>query len=707
MFLNKLQIVNYKNNRATCYNFKNGVNTIIGENDSGKSNALQALRILLDDTYYYTIKSLKESDFFNQLDDWRGHWIIISAIFNDIKEEEKANEYVNQMVYNELTKLATHCFGTKKEYSGSITLYIRPKLEKRKELFNATPKEFDEIRKSITLKDYEFVYTARAVSNFIDDNFYKKIVGDFDRKIYANPEDLNNEELGIKFEIFNLWQYVSIEFIDALRDVERELNKPKNPIRKIVDAIQNDIKDEDLNSIKSKIKELNSYISQVKQIKNISSEINDRLLEMIGMVYSPQVELASQLTDDISILSKYISVIPQDLSSIESLGLGHLNILYIALKLVEYKYSLNKGLLNMMIIEEPEAHIHTHIQKTLFENLNLMDKYTQIICTTHSTHLSDVSSIDRLSILKIKDGQTFVMNPTNGLNDFGKGVLKIEDHTLTNALERYLDAKRSTLLFAKSVLLVEGDGEEILIPNIVKKALGISLDELGISLINVGSVSFENIACIFDEKRLQRKCAIITDMDKQIIGCIHYKKKAEEGGKSRFEKLEQLFNDNIYVKSFFASYTLEVDFALEEKNKKYIENIIDKHYKQGATIRKHKENLKKDVSFWYDSLMTMINDIYKGWYAVLVSENIDYNVIIPNYILNAIAFVSYAVLKDETLTKMISYRLKFYELDNKNKELKEKIINNKLNSEDIDLYLNLYPNDMVSRYINYAREYRR
>jgi putative ATP-dependent endonuclease of the OLD family len=84
-------------------------------------------------------------------------------------------------------------------------------------------------------------------------------------------------------------------------------------------------------------------------------------------------------------------------------------------------------------------------------------------------------------------------------------------------IERYLDAVRSTLLFAKGVMIVEGDAELILIPNLVKKVLGISLDELGVSLINMTSAFFQNIAKIFHDDRICRRCAIITDLDKSII----------------------------------------------------------------------------------------------------------------------------------------------------------------------------------------------
>ena len=75
--------------------------------------------------------------------------------------------------------------------------------------------------------------------------------------------------------------------------------------------------------------------------------------------------------------------------------------LYIALKLVEFEYGRKHEVLNIMIVEEPEAHIHTHIQKTLFDNLKVMQDYTQVILTTHSTHISEVADIRKVNILKM------------------------------------------------------------------------------------------------------------------------------------------------------------------------------------------------------------------------------------------------------------------------------------------------------------------
>ncbi len=68
------------------------------------------------------------------------------------------------------------------------------------------------------------------------------------------------------------------------------------------------------------------------------------------------------------------------------------------MKLVEFEVNRNRELLNIMIIEEPEAHIHTHIQKTLFNNLQVTHTYTQVVMSTHSTHLSEVSDIKKVNM---------------------------------------------------------------------------------------------------------------------------------------------------------------------------------------------------------------------------------------------------------------------------------------------------------------------
>lgn len=168
--------------------------------------------------------------------------------------------------------------------------------------------------------------------------------------------------LGCKIDIMNVWQHISTVFIDALRDVESELRKPKNPIRQIIDTIEGDIKENDIDDIKKKISELNAKIANIPQVSDIGKQVNRKLLEMIGAIYSPEIKLESRLKEDFATLARYLTISPSNQADIDLLGLGHLNILYIAMKLVEFEVNRNRELLNIMIIEEPEA-LFIHISR--------------------------------------------------------------------------------------------------------------------------------------------------------------------------------------------------------------------------------------------------------------------------------------------------------------------------------------------------------
>lgn len=707
MYLKYVQIINFKNLKSARFEFAKGANTIIGENDSGKSNALTAMRILLDDSYYYNAKRLKETDFSYALGDWKGHWIIISAFFDGISDADKNSEFCAELTPDKENGdfLRSYIRCADKGY-GTVTLFIRPCKSKRLELAEASHSgQFETIRSQIKLSDYEFFYTSRSQADFTDEAVYKSIVGDIADGEYTNPENDDSSVLGTKIDIMSAWQHISTVFIDALRDVENELRKPKNPIRQIIDTIESEIAVTDIDDIKSKITALNLKIASIPQISDIGDQVNRKLLDMIGTVYSPDIKLESRLKEDFATLARYLTMVPSDQNDIELLGLGHLNILYIALKLVEFEANRNRELLNIMIIEEPEAHIHTHIQKTLFDNLQVVHTYTQVVMSTHSTHLSEVADIEKVNIMKKSHEQlSFVMKPTNGLDQFGTDILNHKGMAFTQILSRYLDAKRSVLLFSKGVILVEGDGEEILIPALVKNVLGVSLDEMGIGLINVGSVAFENVACIFDESRLQRQCSIITDLDAIIAGATKSSQEAMDLGASRRDRLTKLFGANHYVEAFYAPHTLEVDFASIDQNKNFIYTVIQHTYSQKAAKDKHIAAIKYGTDAErYDAVLTVAQNIHKGWYATLLASEIKANAIIPTYILDAIAFAAKDVVSPKLLWKMVKYSFEAYtdlnsDYDKMKKEFDEAATHEQ-RTAFISVFCRKFPEDMVSVFI--------
>ncbi|HDL8291763.1 TPA: AAA family ATPase, partial [Yersinia enterocolitica] len=287
---------------------------------------------------------------------------------------------------------------------------------------------------------------------------------------------------------------------------------------------------------------VNNKISTISEVRKLSTGILTSITNAVGSTYSPLVNISSELPSDVKDLVKVLQLKAGDSLSdgytadLSEMSLGGANLIYLALKLYEYEEGVSKNLLsNFLIIEEPESHIHTHIQKTLFSNLK--NKKTQVFISTHSTHISSVSNISSTNVLVKKLGYTQACSPSSGL-----------DEPTINKIERFLDAIRTDILFAKNVILIEGDAEEILIPHLVKNSFGVTLDELGVSLISVRGTGFELLSSLFHPSRITKKCAILTDDDINIynedkpeyITQVMYDDaiSSEKSGKERVEALK-------------------------------------------------------------------------------------------------------------------------------------------------------------------------
>ena len=425
-----------------------------------------------------------------------------------------------------------------------------------------------------------------------------------------------------------------------------------------------DIKKKDFSSISGQVEELNQSIEKLEDIQEITDNISNTIKEAVGTTYSPSsLSIKSNVPSDVEKLFQSLKLFigePEEdyEGGVHELSLGGANLIFLTLKLLEYKYRKEKDkIANFLLIEEPEAHIHTHIQKALFDKIDYPD--TQIIYSTHSTHISEVANISNMNIISRFRNYSEVYQPFVGLSE--DQIVKIQ---------RFLDAIRCNLLFAKSVILVEGDAEEIIIPIMVKKTLGVSLDELGISLINVRSTGFENLAQLFHNHRIKKKCAIITDLDASITG---ENTKAAKIGISRKEKLEALKKKSKWIKAFYASHTFEIDF-FQAGNFDEILSTISEVYVDKKAIKQSKEDIKSgDIKKYGKRILTMANNMGKGWYAILLSNQITPSTHIPNYILEAILFAKPEFSK-ELLSQILTYVLSTYEPSDKIEKLNKELL---------------------------------
>lgn len=590
MHISRLDVRNFRNFANASFLFEKGVNTLIGENGSGKTNAFYAIRLLLDDTLSRRANTLRESDFNRSIGSWKGHWIIISIEFEELDASEGC-----QIIRHNVGHMNA-------DNRGTYTYYFRPKQEVRRKLFEEAENGLGEedmrvLIESITLDQYEFVFTGRATADFTDDDTYAELVGDFDELRFPNPDQDDLDLLGVPTT--TLHKEVTCTFVKALRDVIADLRSYRDsPLLNLLRGSEQGIAFEDAVPIIQTITKLNDDISALAEIRRISEGIQSTLRDTVGHTYSPDIDIKSALPEDLQRLLQNLSLRvgdPQDhgyQGDLTELSLGGANLIYLSLKLLEYESKLSSDRVShFLLIEEPEAHIHTHIQKTLFEKYSY--KQTQVVVSTHSTHISAASRIRSVNILSKRPQEAQVFHPSAGL-----GAAKCR------RIERYLDAIRSTLLFAKGIVLVEGDAELILIPALVKRAFGTSIDELGVSLINMNAAVFRNIATIFHDDRIRRNCAIVTDLDTSIVDLPDdpgddddFEKKCratQTAGEQRRDSLDLFCEDNAWLTPFYAPHTFEVDFLLADNALTVSETLPSIYPTQASRRSSSKEKLENE-----------------------------------------------------------------------------------------------------------------
>lgn len=506
MYLKELHITNFRNvgaGKPLRVPFQQGLNLIVGENDAGKTGIIDAIRYCLGTRGQY-YERISINDFFCGLG-------------------QQSKEFSICCVFDGLTPGEVGGFA---EWLTNIPGE------------NGQPGR-SELHVSLTakLQADESVYPERST---------------------GSGKDVDGK----------LREYLQATYLRPLRDASAELRPGRRSrLAQILQTLP-EMKPEKDATVADTLANImvasQKKISDNDTIKNIEKRLREEYLAdaaLTGTSLRPKLGMGVKFSFEQVIERLQLELHPPDGVDVAvNRGLGLDNVLFMCAELLLLQ-SEATAQLPLLLVEEPEAHLHPQMQSSviaMLDNQAAHRRKAQILLTTHSPLLA--GSADPQNVIMVSGGTAFPLSSNHTKLEPG-------DYKF---LRRFLDATKANLFFAKGVAMVEGDAEVLLLPALAEK-IGRPFTKHGVSIVNVGTVGFYRYARIFQRRTppvLPVPVACITDRDVPPSSAASLLREGRET-EAQFEPTEiqtlidkKKAKDGEPVKTFVSPcWTLEFDLA--------------------------------------------------------------------------------------------------------------------------------------------------
>lgn len=618
MHISNLSILGYKNTKERSeIKLNKGLNVLVGENGSGKTTIVNALRIILRENEF-SYMNINEDDFYISLNkQYSAPEIRIDLSFDSLNSDEQVT-------------FLTWCDA---DFKAQLHLEV-----------NSNPN-----RKGYYKKE---IWGGTSKSSIFEEETFECI-----DCIYLPPLRDAEEKL-VNGKRSRLAQLLKKQYGDNKDVLVQNVSKFNKQITSNVENKYNEIETAKTN-INTKLEEtLGQRLGQSINLQFAETTFN-KIVESIKMVFFPGIQQSD----------------PDKFRDIATNSLGYNNLLYIATVFAELELLKDNNMMTVLLIEEPEAHLHPQLQVKFIKYLEEITRKLeniQVIITTHSPVLA--SSIDTDNLIHVAQKEDKIVSTP--LKDIDLGESK-------NYINRWLDVTKSTLLFSKGVILVEGISEAMLIPTFAKVVLAKhnrnvlidskspidllpnSLEESGVSVININGITFKHFMKFFSncdsskgELKIPIYCAGITDNDPPKIMEYVYDKNGElkkdkdgqpltirrdtfplpsespVGANSALELIEEI-NQSIWGRLFHSPLkTFEYDLAME-KNTNQMAKVLYELWPTSGTVKKscqtiflknnqYEDNellLKEDAEFIFKHIEA--DEVGKGIYSQALTDYLE------------------------------------------------------------------------------------
>lgn len=483
--------------------FNPSINLLIGANDSGKTAIIDAIKYCLGTQTYDPVR-IDEEDFYQNPDNKeRSHEFKIEIIFGGLSDIE-GGQFLEYINFNEKNEAELTVKFTATNKDNRITTNLKSGIDEEGQYLEGSVRDLLRVTYLKPLRDAEVELSPGYRSRL-----YQILKS---HNIFIKKE--NKKHIFEKY-----FEYANKLVLDFFEKEELEDNQELSIEKGEVGG--------------KKIKEM--FTSQTREFL----EERDKR--------TPQIKITSAELQ--SILRKLELALEENKA-----GLGTLNLLYMAAELIHLKRENYYGL-RLALIEELEAHLHPQAQLRVLKTLINKEKSgVQYILTTHSVILGSSIPLEYVKICY--NGAVYSL-------DKNSTALDESDYKF---LERFLDATKANIFFAKGIIIVEGYAENIIIPT-VAEIIERPLHKYGVSIVNIGSKAFLRYVNIFKQKNgstLPIKVAVVTDLDVDIDEGRDIEENQDVNNSEERKNIEKKYSSNDgNIKVFVSPYkTLEYDIAL-------------------------------------------------------------------------------------------------------------------------------------------------